>query len=237
MNYMVANSRFPGNIKDMWLTAFHKKGIQTNLSNWRGLMLSNFLVNVLMSWLNYSLIAYAPEKRILPDTQVVAQPGVQTRDLISFMASLKCWSQQNKEPAYALKRDQMKGFDYLSPDGFYDAVKAYGLPDVISQIDREAQTDTKCYIRTAYRITAPIVVSGVTKQGGPLSPLKSMSTTSLGHYYIMDLVHNNKDALVITSMSNKRGNPHYPEAKLSISIPMVEATDDSYLFLRSFDAL
>ena len=91
VNYMVMNSRFPGNIKDMWLTGFHKRGLHTQLSNWRGLLLSNFLVNAPIAWLNYSLILYASSKRILPDTQVAAQPGVQTRDLMSFLSGLKCW--------------------------------------------------------------------------------------------------------------------------------------------------
>ena len=45
VNYMVMNSRFPGNVKDMWLTGFHKRGLHTQLSNWRELLLSNFLVN------------------------------------------------------------------------------------------------------------------------------------------------------------------------------------------------
>ncbi|KAJ7243121.1 hypothetical protein B0H12DRAFT_1311788 [Mycena haematopus] len=38
-NYVVMNSRFPGDLKDMWITMFHKRGVQTNLKNWRGLFL------------------------------------------------------------------------------------------------------------------------------------------------------------------------------------------------------
>jgi hypothetical protein len=62
-NYQVMNSRFPGDIKDMWLTMFHKRGVRTNLSNWRGLLLSNVLANSPMAWLNCSLIQYSSEKR------------------------------------------------------------------------------------------------------------------------------------------------------------------------------
>jgi hypothetical protein len=234
---MVVNSRFPGDIKDMWLTAFHKKALHTQLSNWRGLMLSNFLANAPMAWLNYSLILYASAKRILPDTQVAAQPGVQTRDLMSFLAGVKCWAHRNKATVFALKQDQMKGFDYLSPEGFYDAVNAYGLPSAITYLDRAAQTDTKCFIWTAYGVAEPITVTGITKQGGPLSPLKSTFTTSLGHYFIDDLVRNDDEALVITSASNKRGDPHFCAAKTTICVPMVEATDDSFLFSRSLKSL
>lgn len=57
----------------------------------------------------------------------------------------------------------MKGFNYLSPDGFYDAIHAYGLPLSIIDLDRAAQTNTQYFIRTAYGVTNPLTVSGVTK--------------------------------------------------------------------------
>ena len=56
LNYQVMNSCFPGDIKDMWLTMFHKWDVCTNLSNWRGLLLSNVLTNSPMVWLNCCLI-------------------------------------------------------------------------------------------------------------------------------------------------------------------------------------
>ncbi|KAF8225509.1 hypothetical protein L208DRAFT_1018898, partial [Tricholoma matsutake] len=126
-NYSVINARFPGDIKDAHLTYFHKHGIQTNLSNWRGLLISNFLANSPMTWLNFKLSPYAAWMGIIPETQVAMQPGVQTHDLMSFLGGLKTWSHRTKTPIYLLKRDQMKGFDYLAPQGFYDACTAYGL--------------------------------------------------------------------------------------------------------------
>ncbi|KAF8157252.1 hypothetical protein B0H34DRAFT_675560 [Crassisporium funariophilum] len=138
-NYEVMNSCFPGNVKDMWLTTIHKRGLRTDLKNWRGLSFSNFLANSPMTWLNQCLIQFSAEKRILPDTQVAAQPGVQTRDLMSYLAGVKCWANRHKQTIYAIKRDQMKGFDYLSPNGFYDAIRAYGLPESIIDLDKAAQ--------------------------------------------------------------------------------------------------
>lgn len=55
-NYEVMNSCFPGNVKDMWLTTIYKKGLRTDLKNWRGLCFSNFLANSPMTWLNQCLI-------------------------------------------------------------------------------------------------------------------------------------------------------------------------------------
>ncbi|KAJ7343258.1 hypothetical protein DFH08DRAFT_702295 [Mycena albidolilacea] len=190
-----------------------------------------------MSWLNFNLVPYIAHLCILPDTQVATQQGVQTRDLISYLSSISCWVKRHKVTVYALKRDQMKGFDYLSPQGMYDAVSAYGLPSAIIDLDHAAQTDTKCYIRTAYGTTEPILISGLTKQGGSLSPVKSTLTTSLGHHYLNDLSANNPATLIISTANGMKGDPHLVDDHLSCKVVMVEVTDDSYLFARSLAAL
>jgi len=236
-NYEVTNSCFPGTVKDLWLTTIHKRGLRTDLKNWRGLAFSNFLANSPMTWLNQRLIHYAAEKSILPDTQVAAQPGVQTRDLMSYLAGIKCWANRHKQPVYAIQRDQMKGFDYLSPDGFYDAIRAYGLPDEIIKLDTAAQDQVRCFIHTAYGATSPITVSGVSKQGGPASPLKSTFTTSMGHYYLRDCLKTDIHALTISSSSKERNQPHLMDTETELLVAMVEATDDTYIFSKSIDSL
>ncbi|KAJ7361699.1 hypothetical protein DFH08DRAFT_1033376 [Mycena albidolilacea] len=206
-NYIVTNTRFPGNLKDMWLTMFHKHGLHTDLTNWRGLLISNFLANSPMS-----------------------HSGCNA-------ASISCWAKRHKVTVYALKHDQMKGFDYLSPQGMYDAVSAYGLPSAIIDLDHAAQTDTKCYICTAHGITKPILITGLTKQGGSLSPVKSTLTTSLGHHYPNDLSANDPDTLIVSTANGLKGDPHLADNHLSCKVIMVEATDNSYLFARSLTAL
>lgn len=131
----------------------------------------------------------------------------------------------------------MKGFDYLSPDGFYDAIHAYGLPTAIIDLDRAAQHKVKCFIQTAYGATIPIEISGVSKQGGPASPLKSTYMTSMGHYYLHNVLAHDKDALEITSMGNRQNDPHIHDAHLRLLVAMVEATDDSYIFSKSIESL
>ncbi|KAF8221575.1 hypothetical protein L208DRAFT_1149356, partial [Tricholoma matsutake] len=149
-NYSVINTSFPGDIKDTHLTYFHKRGICTDLSNWRGLLISNFLANSPMTWLNFKLSPYAAWMGIIPETQVATQPGVQTRDPqrwagTALLSRLKTWSHCTKTPLYLLKQDQMKGFDYLVPQGFYDACTAYNLPPAIAELDRAAQSSTQCF--------------------------------------------------------------------------------------------
>ncbi|KAJ7070327.1 hypothetical protein B0H15DRAFT_737458, partial [Mycena belliarum] len=172
----------------------------------------------------------------LHNYSVAVQQGVQTRDLMSFLAGVQTWGERHKETVYALKRPQMKGFDYLAPEGFYDAINAYGLPSSIIDIDRASQTDTQCRIRTFYGPTAPIVVSGVTKQGGPASPLKAIYTTSLGHRYLDDIAAMDTDGLVITTTNALNADPHLPDDSLRILVTMAEATDDSFIFAKSLRA-
>jgi hypothetical protein len=112
------------------------------------------------------------------------QQGVQTHNIMSYLSAVKSYAIHHKQTVYALQCDQMKGFDYLHPQGFYNAILVYGLPRKIIDINKAAQMDTKVFIQTAYGSTGPIIINGVTKQGGPLSPIKLTLTTSLGHSLI-----------------------------------------------------
>lgn len=87
-----------------------------------------------------------------------------------------------------------------------------------------------------YGVTDPIVVSGLNKQGGAASPLKLTFTTSLGHYFLNDLLLNDLDALVITG-SMLRDDPHLKDARDGLLIAMVEATDDSCIFSKTLELL
>ncbi|KAF9006308.1 hypothetical protein BDZ89DRAFT_1095452 [Hymenopellis radicata] len=185
-----------------------------------------------MTWLNHCLTPYVARLGIIPETQVATQQGVQARDLVSFLSGIKTWAQRHKAEVWCLKRDQMKGFDYLAPQGFHDAVAAYGLPASIIELDRAAQDNVKCSIRTAHGMTEPIFISGVTKQSGPLSPLKSTLTTSLGHRWLSDLAADSESSLVLRSSNMERGDPHLPNDRTELRIAMAEAMDDSYLFAR-----
>lgn len=104
-------------------------------------------------------------------------------------------------------------------------------------IDKAAHKEMKCFIWTAYRVTVPIIVSDVNKQGGPLSPIKSTFTTSLGHYYLNDPMTTDHDALIISSSARKRHDPHLKDDGDCLMVAMVEATDDSFLFSKSLLSL
>ena len=109
-------------------------------------MLSNFLANSPMTWLNYNLVPYVSKLHIIPEMQVATNQGVQMLDIMSYLASVKCYVECNHQTVYAIQRDQMKGFDYLALQGFYDANDAYGLPPSIIDLDKAAQSHTKVFV-------------------------------------------------------------------------------------------
>ncbi|PPQ97937.1 LOW QUALITY PROTEIN: hypothetical protein CVT26_002942 [Gymnopilus dilepis] len=135
------NTVSPGNVKDMTLTIIHE--LPYDMAN--------------------PLIDRLYRKKVDYHKYTTTQQGVQTRDVISYLASIKCYAQRNKQTVYALQRDQMKGFDYVALQGFYDALEAYGFPDAIAELDRAAQSHTKVLICTAYSMAGPITVNAVTK--------------------------------------------------------------------------
>ncbi|KII84505.1 hypothetical protein PLICRDRAFT_117547 [Plicaturopsis crispa FD-325 SS-3] len=190
-----------------------------------------------MTWLNFLLVPYTAKHAIIPQTQVATQKGVQTRDVMGYLAGIKCYAERHKQPVYALQRDQMKGFDYLSPDGFYDAIRAYGLPASIIELDKAAQSNTVCTPRTAFGPAQSIIVDGLTKQGGAMSPVKATLTTSLGHRYLDDLAMSDPGTLVMRSHNAEKGVTHQPSDRVCVRATMVEATDDSYLFATTLPTL
>ena len=77
----------------------------------------------------------------------------------------------------------------------------------------------------------------LTKQGGPLSPLKSTMTTSLGHCYLDDLSLTDDGTLIIRSSKHNEGDPHLPEDAIKTQVTMTKATDDSYIFTTKLPTL
>ncbi|KAF5377888.1 hypothetical protein D9615_006803 [Tricholomella constricta] len=216
-NFTIMTSHFPPSVKETNISTIHKRGSPIFLSNYRGITCNNFLLNLPFAWLNSLLTPYVSKHSIIPHTQIATQPGVQGRDLISLIAQIQKWASRTRTPLYILQRDQKKGFDMLEPQGFHDAVHAYGLPQSIVQLDN---------------------VNGVTKQGGSLSPLKCTLTTSLCNRWLTDLQSGQRGELSIASVNAARhGTPHTPYEPPPIRVSMIEAMDDSLLIYSSLPLL
>ncbi|KAG6805910.1 hypothetical protein H0H92_013498, partial [Tricholoma furcatifolium] len=167
---------------------------------------------------------------IIPSSQIATQLGVQHRDLLSLLAQVQTWAVREKTPLYVLQRDQKKGFDRLEPQGFYDAIKAYNLPDEIRCLDESAQSAVPYQVKMAYGLTDPFVVDGVTKQGGSLSPLKCTLTTSMLNHWLADNSDGQTGSVILQTHRKRTHTPHTLDDKSRVPLTFLEAMDDSLLF-------
>ncbi|KAK0436640.1 uncharacterized protein EV420DRAFT_1672166 [Desarmillaria tabescens] len=94
-------------------------------------------------------------------------------------------------------------------------------------------TDVSYCIKTFYGFTNPITISGVTKQGGPLCPIKCTLTSSLGSHWLSDSLHQHGDGIQIVTLQALRGRPHLPNDCITVLIVMMEAMDDSAIITMS----
>ncbi|KAF8955882.1 hypothetical protein BDZ97DRAFT_1926195 [Flammula alnicola] len=138
LNYIITCSHFPDCVKQTNISTIHKHGPSVFLQNYRGIACNNLLLNLVFGWLNSLLMPYIAKHSVIPECQLTMQPGVQGCDLLSFISQMECWAERENIPLYILQRDQKKGFDMLEPQGFYDALEAYGLPSTISDLDRSS---------------------------------------------------------------------------------------------------
>ncbi|GBE80306.1 hypothetical protein SCP_0300210 [Sparassis crispa] len=237
LNFEISHSHFPDTVKPCTLSTIYKRGPRTMLSNYREVCCSNLLLNMPFTWLNLLLGPYLAKHHILPPGQVATQPGIQGRDLTSFLAQLEAWLNRMHTPLYILCRDQQKGFDHLEPQGFYDAVTAYGLPITLIQFDISAQSDVPYQVKTAHGFTEPLIISDVTKQGGPISPMKSTLMTSLGNHWLKDIFAQHGDGLLIASLQQLAHRPYLPDDRLTLPVNMVEAMDDSAIITTTQGSL
>jgi hypothetical protein len=237
VNYIIVSSHVPSSLKPTNISTIHKRGPNTTLTNYRGIACSNFLLNLPFAWLNTLLTPYLTKHSVIPESQIATQPGTQGRDLIAFISQYECWASREHIPLYVLQRDQKKGFDMLEPEGFYDALTAYGLPRAIADLDRSAQEDVPYRVKTAYGFTDPFIVNGVTKQGGSLSPLKCTLTTSLCNRWISDRRQDSPGSFVVSTHSARIHQPHTPPDRIKLEISMIEAMDDSLLLSSDLPSL
>jgi hypothetical protein len=227
-------------LKETILLTIHKKGDITELSNYRGIMLTNTLMTLAISYEAVLLQEWADKLGLLPSFQIATRPSTQGRDITSFLALLESWSIRNNQTVYVLKKDQQKGFDFLSLwQAFYDAVQFYGLPKELIEFDKESQQDVPCRILTAHGLTETIRITGVNREGDNRAPIRFTLSMGMGSWYLHATIMQAEEGLP-TSMLVKSMNsnsPHTPSDALQCRITSIEMMDDSLLFARSIPAL
>ena len=192
-------------------------------------MLSNLIFSLPFTWLNQALTTYNTRIGLIPDTQLATQAGLQSRDLTSALAQIEKWAYRAHTPIYVVKRDQKKGFDHLHPSGPSDALLAYGFPQSVVDLISAGHHQVPFRVRTAYGDSEQFTISGLTRQGEPMGPIKSTLTTSLGNRWLNDLMVND-ERVVIQTQTSRDGSWNSPADSLRVCLTEVEMMDDSLLF-------
>jgi hypothetical protein len=99
-----STSHFPDVVKLSTISTIFKRSSRLDLSNYRGICCSNFLLGTPFMWLNRCLVPYLVKQSVLPPGQIATQPGIQGHDLTSFFAQLESWASREKVPLFALRR-------------------------------------------------------------------------------------------------------------------------------------
>src|SRR5579859_2855183 len=142
-----------------------------------------------------------------------------------------------------LKKDQAKGFDFLSLEAFYNAIDFYGLPKTLTAFDRASQNQVPCRILIAFGLTEPIYINSVNWHGDNRAPIRFTLSTGMGSWYLQeratyhDMNSNPPMSIIIRPQNTVDRKPHTSTDNLSMCITSLEMIDDSILFSRSSDAI
>lgn len=234
-NHVIMNNYWgeSGDLKAVTMLGLYKKGIFSNLSNYRFLWLTNFHAAAATSQFARCLQDYSVSMSLLPLYQIATRPGTQTRDLTSFIEHLQTWVRRSStQKLYACKRDDMKGFDNQIPEAFEDAVDFFGLDPSVKSFDRESNSSVSCQIRTAFGLTGKFTLSGVNRQGGAPSPIKFNLKAAMGYHWLAF----HKD--VLDTPKVRSVSDHTATSRSSYVVPyQLWAMDDSLLLSQSIAGL
>ena len=229
-NYTIQNNYFSASIRDNFLVPIYKRGDFTDPTNYRGIVLANTLQITVASWFTKCLQDYSTKRGLIPETQSAGRKGARTTDQSHLLNAIDGHLRLEDTFAYALKRDQKKGFDFLHCNGFKDAAVFFGLP--VAAVDFETARARRVGLRIRCRgqIADAIMTDGLTKQGDPLSPLKYALTLAMAQWWIDD-----KRFCEGLEIKTKRVTKHEHTDVDGVSkyVTMIAAMDDTIAFSRS----
>lgn len=118
VNYKIVKSHLPDSAKPAVMSTIFKRatiskrGSRTDLTNYPGITCSSLIKNLPFAWLNHLLSAFVTNMGILPQAQIVTQPGVQARDLTSFLSQVDAYAHRHSisTPLFVLHHDWCKGW-------------------------------------------------------------------------------------------------------------------------------
>ena len=137
---------------------------------------------------------------------------------------------------YAIKRDHIKGFDYLSPQAFRDACAFFGIPLAMIDFDNARTARVWLKVKLHDAIGELFYTDGQTKQGDSASPIKYTLSMAMQTAWLLHILQA-ADLAVIKTVNGVKGLYHTVADQLSVKLLCVEAMDDSIFFATSWAAL
>jgi len=239
----VENNHLPDIMKETILVPIYKKGDPTVLGNYRGIMLTNNILNIALTIEERCLQKWAEERNFLPPFQIATKPNVEGRDITSFLAIIHSQAVSTKEPLYILQKDQQKGFDFLSLQCFYDAVSFYGMPSELVEFDRTSQDKIPCRILTPFGLTDTFTISHVNRQGDTRSPIRFTLSMGMGSWHLHEVAQKTAETLsletsvTIETTAARKSLPHTCTDAGGVTVTSAYMMDDSLHFAGSLSAL
>lgn len=233
-NYCLRTSYFPDHLRQNHLMPVHKRGDVTERSNYRGVTHANCLYQASMAWYTSRLQEYIWRRRLISPTQVVGKQGVQPGDLMQFLEQLDTAARLNGQTVHILKRDHIKGFDNLHPSAIEDALTFFGFPRSVVEFEKARTANTSLFVKTQDGIaTQPIMTDGQTKQGDPASPLKYALAMSILPACLSVVPGLAEAAATVRTVNGRHDTINVPADRVALTVPIVEAMDDSLLLASS----
>ena len=211
----------------MLLLLLHKNGSVTELKNYRGITLANFISVIASSWYTHLLQQYAWKHDLLPEGQSAAKGGVQTRDMLSFLSQAGCWAGLRRLVLSWIKRDQAGGYDRVSEQGWADAVVLHSLPQTTLAFALAFKDNATCSILTAYGPTSAFKLPPTERQGLPPSPIHFCLIMGMIQHWANAEMRSRGRLVVMRTLNAEKGLRHNAADDLTIELESQSFVDDS----------
>ena len=170
-NNILVKGVYPKEWSISYLVPIHKKDSKLDIQNYRGICLMSCFGKLFSKIMNFRLVNWLTEKKILPEEQLGFVRGNRTTDAHIMLYNLieKYCKKKNKR-LYTCFVDFEKAFDKISRTKLLTKLKDLGITGKFLNIIAAMYTDDQVKIKVGNKVTKSIYVTSGVRQGCVLSP-------------------------------------------------------------------
>ena len=166
INKIHDSHKFPEMMKHGIIKLIHKKGLKTDIRNYRPITLLNVDLKIYTKCLMKRI---APAMKDLLSQHQYAAPGKKIQQAAGLARDLYEHANKKKMDAFFIALDFQKAFDSVNQDFVQKTLSKFGLPKQFTQIVQSMNTNTKSQLLINGHLTRPITIESGVRQGDPLS--------------------------------------------------------------------